>query len=231
LKKLVIICLLQVAAYSAWAQLGYNYNEYSVGLGAGTAKPYVDIPGNKGKLAFNANFTYHHTPFANFGIQWQMGNLAAGGSESDTTGLKFNNSFSAFILEGHIQAGELIDYNNNALLNAVKNFYVGSGVGFIFNNITSIERFHPTDPELSYPGDDKSRNLLVPIKIGYEFKVFNDFDEPQLRVDIAYQRNIVFGEGMSGYILNNSPNYYSYFSVGLKYGIGSITSYRKAIKY
>lgn len=226
-----IILMLQFLFIGAQAQIGFNYHEYSLGIGAGITKTYAGVSKVQTKGAFHVDFDYYHTPFVIFGVQGQMGTLAGGDRETDRLGRAFTNKYTSLILQGNLQAGEFIDYSNNVILNAVKNLYVGSGVGLLFNDITYIERIDPGNPETYYDGLDKSMNLLVPLKFGYEFKIFNAFDEPQLRVDLSYQTNIVFDQGLDGYNSpSHRPNVYNYISVGLKYGLGSITSARKPIK-
>ncbi|MGV8877676.1 MAG: hypothetical protein ACOH2A_01465 [Sphingobacteriaceae bacterium] len=230
-KTLVFILLLQFLFIGAKAQIGFNYHEYSLGVGAGITKTYAGVSKVQTKSAFHADFDYYYTPFVSFGVQGQMGTLAGGDRETDRLSRAFTNKYNSLILQGNLQAGEFIDYSNNMIFNALKNFYLGTGVGLIFNNITYIERVSAINPETYYDGPDKSTNLLVPLKFGYEFKVFNAFDEPQLRVDLSYQTNIVFDQGLDGYNSpSHKPNVYNYISVGLKYGFGSITSARKPIK-
>lgn len=231
-KSYLLILVLQFFVFTSWAQIGFNYQEYSLGIGAGITKAYGGVSKIHNKSAFHVDFDYYLTPFVVFGVEGQLGKLAGGDRETDKLGRAFANDFTSLILQGNIQAGELMDFANNPIMNAAKNFYVGSGVGLIFNDITYIERVNAKDPTIYYPGLDKSTNLLVPLKFGYEFKVFNEFNEPQLRVDLSYQTNIVFGQGMDGYDSpSHRPNVYTYVSVGLKYGFGSVTSYRKPIKF
>lgn len=220
----------------AWAQ-DYNYQEYSVGGGGSINRAYVDVAQQKSRRTFNLNVNYNYSPFVTVGADLQFGKLAGGDQVNNAHLREFINTYTAFVLQGDLQAGEIIDYDNSLFLDALKNFYAGTGIGAIRNKMTFIERIKPDGSGYVFPGKDKSINLLIPLRFGYEFKIYNDYGEPQFRLNFGYQMNVTFGEGLDGYndpptkFKNNALDMYSQISVGVKVGFGSLTSYRKPIRY
>jgi hypothetical protein len=87
-----------------------------------------------------------------------------------------------------------------------------------------------------FPGSNASINLTVPFRFGYEFKIYNDYEEPYMAIDLGYVHNMVFGEGLDGYddpsakFKNNATNQYRQIVVGVKFSFGNVTSYNKLIR-
>lgn len=236
LKKIILLLLFLFSGIIASAQ-DYNYQEYSIGAGGSITRAYVDVAQQKGRRAFNLNANYNYSPFVTVGGELQIGKLA-GGDQVDNAHLReFANSYTAFIIYADLQAGEIIDYDNSLFLDALKNFYAGTGIGAIRNKMILIERVKPDGSGYVFPGKDKSINLLVPFRFGYEFKIYNNYGEPQIRLNLGYQMNVTFGEGLDGYndppskFKNNALDMYSQMSVGIKFGFGNLTSYHKPIRY
>ena len=87
-----------------------------------------------------------------------------------------------------------------------------------------------------FPGSNSSVNFTIPLRFGYEFKLFNEYEEPYMTINIGYIHNLVFGEGLDGYddpsnaFKNNATNQYSQIVVGVKFNFGNVTSYTKIIR-
>jgi hypothetical protein len=160
----------------------------------------------------------------------QTGKLQGGDSTKDALGRQFSNSFAAFYFRAQLQMGEIIDYSASPAANAFKNFYISSGIGYIVNHL-QVHRESLTIPVVYTPGLDNSYEIAIPLRIGYEFKVFNDYGEPRFRIDIAYQKNFVLGDELDGLLANKNNDAYSQITIGLKYALGSFVSYRKQIEY
>jgi hypothetical protein len=206
-----------------------------VGVGYGVTSAMAGEKTVTASNALNVNFNYHFTPFASVTLEGQFGKLTGGDATRDAYAKQFINNYKAVMLHADLQAGELIDYSQSPALNALKNFYLGIGAGVLMNTIDSIQTVDP-DPtatrSLLYAIE--SANFVVPLRVGYEFKVFNRYNEPQFRVDIAYTFNTVFGQGLDGYInpySKASLKFYNYVSLGVKYSFGSTRSYRKDVGY
>ncbi|MDB5011520.1 MAG: hypothetical protein JWQ06_2309, partial [Mucilaginibacter sp.] len=100
------------------------------------------------------------------------------------------------------------------------------------NHLTKVNRNSILLPGFYTPGMNNSNEILIPARIGYEFKVFNEYNESNFKIDIGYQYNFILGDGLDGYTVGNKNDGYSQFTLGIKFAIGSaITSYRKQIFY
>jgi hypothetical protein len=225
----------------AKAQMGYNYKEFGIGLDISAARGYTNIARQDEHIVANINFIYNYSPYIPVTAELQFGTLSGGGltPNLDRYGRMFTNHFEAFVIHADFQLGEVIDYSQNDLLNIVKNFYFGSGGGIVFNsNTVQRKNVIPENGSLDYifPGKDASINLTVPLRFGYEFKIYNEYSEPYMAIDIGYVHNLVFGEGLDGYddpsakFKNNATNQYRQIVIGVKFNFGNITSYNKLIR-
>lgn len=233
------------------AQEGYNYKEFAIGLDVSYERGYTNVQRQDNHISENINFTYNYSPYIPITAELQFGTLSGGGitPDKDKYGRQYTNSYEAFLVHGDLQLGEVIDYSENDILNIIKNFYFGSGVGFVFNNNT-VQRTnlyygetvggitYPNNGSQNYvfPGSNSSINLAVPLRFGYEFKLYNDFQEPFMAIDLGYVHNLVFGEGLDGYddpsnkFKNNAANQYRQIVIGVKFNFGNITSFNKLIR-
>lgn len=220
LKTLFLICLVFLGT-TAKAQLGYEYSQYDVGISGSINSALVDIP-NTGKNAMgHISFNYNVSPFINYVFEFQTGHLRGW---DKTNQLAFINNPTVVLLRGQVQAGEIIDYSQSRISNALKNVYLSAGVGYIVNNITEVFRG-------SNPGLNNSSHVMIPARIGYEFKVFNKYNQPSFKIDIGYQYNYVFGDNVDGIEAGANNDAYSQLNIGVKFAIGGINSYKKQIHY
>jgi hypothetical protein len=224
----ILICLLSLTSK---AQLGYNYAQYDFGVAASINTVYGDAETIKQTPALHLNFNYNQTAFINHIVELQIGKLAGGDSVNTLSGRQFNNHFTAVVFRSQLQAGEFIDYSQSALANAFKNLYISTGIGAIFNNLVDVNRYSIKVPGFYTAGVNQSTNLFLPLRIGYEFKVFNQYDEPTLKIDFAYQYNYVFGDDIDGYRVGNQGDKFLQWSLGFKFAIGGVTSNNKQISY
>ncbi|MBV8389758.1 MAG: hypothetical protein JO080_08165, partial [Mucilaginibacter sp.] len=174
---------------------------------------------------------YNQSPFINYIFEAQFGKLAGGDAIKDPLGRQFAADYQYYALRLQLQAGELIDYSQSELANALKNLYVGSGLSIIYDNITSINRYSVQYPGYYTPGLDKASQLFLPVRIGYEFKIFNKYQRPDIKIDLGYQYNYVFGDELDGFKAGQLNDAYSQFTIGVKFSIGEVTSYRKQIHF
>jgi hypothetical protein len=247
LKKLILFFVFAFVATVVKAQMGYNYKEFAIGIDVSYMRGYTNVQRQDNNIGANINFIYNYSPYIPITAELQFGNLSGGGitPDKDKYGRMYTNHFEAFVLHGDFQLGEVIDYSESTFLNAVKNFYFGSGVGFVFNNNT-VQRTNLYDGtnglpnygtrDYIFPGSNSSINITVPLRFGYEFKLYNDFEEPYMAIDLGYVHNMVFGEGLDGYddpsnkFKNNATNQYRQFVIGVKFSFGNVTSYNKLIR-
>ncbi|HVV54371.1 MAG TPA: hypothetical protein VHC47_03550 [Mucilaginibacter sp.] len=252
MKKLLSLFVFAIAAVAASAQEGYNYKEFAIGLDVSYDRGYTNIQRQDDKIGESINFIYNYSPYIPVTAELQFGNLGGGGliPSRDKYGRQYVNHFEGLIIHGDFMMGEVIDYSESGVLNILKNFYFGSGGGIIFNNNT-VQRTNiyygeklsngETAPNYGpstyvFPGQNSSVNFTIPLRFGYEFKIYNGYEEPYIAIDIGYIHNLVFGEGLDGYddpsnvFKNNATNQYRQIVVGVKFSFGNITSYNKLIR-
>jgi hypothetical protein len=231
LKKPILTILICVCTLLAKAQLGYNYAQYDFGLSGIYQKAYTDAATQKYTGGLGIHFTYNQTPYVNFMAEFQLGRISGGDSVTTLSGRQFRNNYKALTFRGQLQAGEFYDYSNSKLGNAFKNFYISSGIGLIYNHMDIINRNSLYIPDYTATGLDDSQEIFIPAKIGYEFKVFNVYNEPTFKVDIGYQHNFVLGDQLDGIKSGKYLDSFGQWVIGFKFAIGGVTSYRKEIHY
>jgi hypothetical protein len=231
LKKFIFTLLIGVSFAAAYAQVGYNYAQYDFGLSGAVNTTYTDFAKSGSGYAAQIHFTYNYSPFINYIAEIQVGGL----NGSDLTGvipgsdLSFTNDYSMVTFRAQLQMGEIMDYSRSQFSNFFKNIYISTGVGVIYTDVKNYDT-----GQLS--AESKSSNVFIPLKAGYEFKLFNSYNEPWAKIDFGYQFNYVLGDNLDG--VNPTNNQYSkkndsmsQIVVGLKFAIGGYTSYRKSINY
>lgn len=241
MKKLILLFAFVFSAFVVKAQVGYNYKEFSIGLDVSYERGYTNLNRQDQHFGESINFTYNYSPYIPITAELQFGTLSGGGltQNLDKYGRMYTNHFEGLILHGDFQLGEVVDYTESYFMSAIKGFYIGSGGGIIFNSNT-VQR---TNVILSngpstyvFPGSNSSINLTIPLRIGYEFKLFNEYEEPWMAINIGYVHNLVFGEGLDGYddpsskFKNNATNQYRQIVVGVRFNFGNVTSYNKVIR-
>ncbi len=239
MKKISLFVAFVVISLSVSAQIGYNYDQYSLGVGISSAKIHGDLNKAYSQAAYNVNLNYHYTPFVTFSAEAQFGRLDSGNADSTKTyyGEQSSNKFTTLMFHADVQLGEFINYEDDytaipilsKILNGAKNIYIGTGVGVIFNNMTYINRQDYLDPNVTLGGLDKSNELIIPVRIGYEYKIYNGYDEPQIRINLGYQANFSTGDNMDGFKSGKYGDWFSQITFGVKIGLGGVTSYRKPI--
>jgi hypothetical protein len=230
-KSSLLVLFVCLIAGTAKAQLGYNYAQYDIGLGASINKVYGDAQTTVNSPAAHFTFGYNVGPFINYIVEAQYGVLKGGDALTTSTGRQFDNKFTAVIFRGQLQAGEIMDYSQSKLANGLKNLYVSTGIGFVVNHLENTSRYSPTDATFYTGGKDNSNQLLIPARIGYEFKLYNKYDIPTFKIDIGYQYNFILGDDLDGFEIGNQKDQYSQINIGIKFGFGGINSYKKQISY
>lgn len=240
MRKLILFITLLIAAATANAQDSYNYSHWGLGVFGGINHPFVDLrQANQGK-SFGAAVYYNLTPYVPLGLEVQTGDLSGGSIVTDPSKRQFDNQYKAIFVHGDYSLGEILDYEGDFFGGIVKDFYMGTGFGVIANNMKFIQRYNLVTyqyPLLTYryPGKDKSLSFAVPIRFGYEFKIYNTYGEPFIGLNIQYVHTITFNEELDGYtdppnvFKNNSPDQYGLLQVGLKVNFGDSVPYTKRI--
>lgn len=232
-KKLFLFFFLSGWVFAAKSQT-YNYNLFGIGANVSSVYPYADLSIAKTTNAFNITGYYNYSPYIPIGLEYQMGTLAGGGRTADLHGREYTNRYKAVILHADLYLGQILEYDFSTFQHILKDFYIGSGVGLISNNLTDIVRVQPATGYV-FPGTDKSLNIIAPLRVGYEFRINNTFGEQFMGVNIGYITNVTWGEGLDGYgdsakdFKNNAPDLYRQIVVGIKFNFGPMRSFYKTI--
>ena len=241
LRKLILFFILVFAETVVYAQDSYNYAQWGLGVFAGINQPYVDVKKvNQGK-SFDVVGYYNYTPYMPIGLEIQSGELSGGSIVTDPSKRQFDNQYLAVFAHVDYSIGEMVDYEDNAFLSAVKDFYAGTGMGVIMNKMKFIQRYNLDASTLypvgtyRFPGKDNSISFAVPIRFGYEFKIYNSYGEPFIGLNIQYVHTVTFNEELDGYtdppgvFKNNSPDQYRQIQFGVKVNFGPTSVYDKRI--
>ncbi|MFD0752095.1 hypothetical protein ACFQZS_18210 [Mucilaginibacter calamicampi] len=225
MKKLLLLFFVLVLANPVKSQ-SYNYNTYGLGVYYNALYPYADLASAKNSSGVSVVGYYNLSLFLPLGLEFQTGELAGGGVLTDLHGREYKNKYTAIIARGDVFLGQIMgDYGYRGPIRYLKDFYAGTGVGLISNNMAFIQRVSPGSNYV-FPGKDKSMNLMVPIRVGYELKINNSYGEPFIGVNLGYVMNITWGEGLDGYddsakdFKNNVPDLYRQIVLGIKVNFG-----------
>lgn len=241
LKKDFLLFAVIFTAITVKAQSGYNYKEFGVGADISYIRGYTNVQHQNYNPAISINAIYNYNPYLPIALEFQTGTLSGGGLTVaiDKFGRKYINNYLALILHADVQLGAGIDYEGNNFLKVIKNFYAGTGVGLISNS-NKVQRTNIIAAnggfDYVFPGKDNSINLMIPLRFGYEFKIFDSYNEPKMAIDIGYIHNLAFGEGLDGYndpsskFKNNATDQYSQIVLGFKYYFGTVVAYNKLIR-
>jgi len=230
--RIVLLTLLAcLSATASKAQAGYDFTQYNLGASVGFNSFFGDVQSSTGTKAVSFQFAYNQTPFVNYIAEFQAGRMAGGDSTRDLYGRQFTADYTYYAFRIQVQAGEVIDYSQSKFLNIVKNAYVGGGIGVIYSTIKNINRYSIQLPGYYTPGEMKGNQLFFPARIGYEFKIYNQYQRPDINIDIGYQYNFIFGDNIDGFKAGKHNDSYAQFTVGVKFAIGGVASYRKQVTY
>lgn len=235
MKKLLLVFLLIITTKVVKSQI-YNFARLGAGASVSSTYPYADLA--RGNFGYAASVTgyFNISPYLPLGLELQSGQVSGGSNDLDINTRKYKNRYFAAVVHGDVFVGQIFDYAYSDIMHFLKDFYVGTGVGLIRNNIVDVQRVKlNSNPPYTFPGVDHSMNLLVPLRIGYEFKLYNSFGDQNCGINIGYTHNITWGEGLDGYndpptrFKNNLPDQYGQIVLGVKFNFGPITSFRKLI--
>lgn len=213
-----------ISAFCLFCLLSYGqrfepYHSFEIGAGI-TLNATVGDAETIGRTASpHININYNPNLYTVITAEYQVGKLKGGDSVLTLSGRQFSSNFNAFFVKGQLQAGHLFGQSDVVLTQLASDFYIGSGIGIIFNNIKEVNRTSRYFQDYYTGGPDKSQNLLIPLRVGYDFKVLNYYKEVLFRIDAAYQHNLMLGDGMDGFDAGSSKDILPQFSLSLKVGL------------
>jgi hypothetical protein len=229
LKKIYILILCVSISLQAFSQA--NFYKISLGAGAGITRVFGDVNKSVNSVAVYGTADYYLIPFVSIGLEGQVGHLV-GGDKNSQSHRYFNNHYATGSLNAKVHLGAFVDkgFRNTPLQEVIDGIYVGSGIGIIRNRVS--DTYHVLRADGSRQpydqGRDQSSDAFVPVNIGFDYslKDFRGYD--RFLVNLNFQGNLSFGEGMDGYddspILthNQSPDIYIFPSIGIKYNFGLV---------
>jgi hypothetical protein len=240
LKRFFLLSILIFSAIIAKAQGDFNYMPSGLGFDVSTIRGYTNVAKQNNTLSFSGFYSYYPSPYFPITFELQRGRLWGGSRVTDEYKREYVNNYTAILLHSDIQLGELVDYEDNDFMNILKNLYFGFGGGFVNSNVQN-QRYNLVADGYAigtyrFPGKDKSFNPDVNFRLGYEFKFYNQWDEPHFRLHVEYTHHFVFGEGLDGYddpathFKNDHVDQYRQITIGLIYNFGTIRAYTKHIR-
>ena len=231
-KPLIITLIVCFTSLVARAQLGFDYSSWEGGAGVGLTTVSGNAETTTMTPMVNINLTFNSTPYVNFVFEAQLGRIAGGDSLNTASGRQFSGDLSSFVFRGQLRLGEIMDYSKSPFKNALKNLYISAGAGYAVSHITNINRYSIKNPGEYTPGILNSQTPFIPLRIGYEFKVFNKYRQPSFKIDLAYAYNYMFSDNLDGFVVGNHHDAYSQICIGFKFAFGGdIISYRKEVPY
>jgi hypothetical protein len=229
LKKIYISILCIALSLPAFSQ--ENFYKVSLGAGAGITRVFGDLNKSLNSMAIYGTADYYLIPFVSVGLEGQVGHLK-GGDKDDQYHRYFNNNYIAGSVNAKAHLGAFLDrgFRTTPVEEVINGIYVGTGVGIIRNRVS--ETYHVLNGNGQRPtydqGRDRSIDAFLPVNVGidYSLKDFRGYD--RFLINLNFQGNLSFGEGMDGY--DDSPVYthnqyadiYIYPSVGIKYNFGLV---------
>lgn len=232
--KFIKVLLMIIVAGSAgickaqYAHTTTNENRMSLTLGAGITTLYGDLETKRPRAAFRGNLDYNITPFISAGIEGQFGRLSEGDEDIHgvSEGLYMESNYSTVQANARLSAGQFMGEQEKTFNQLLGGIYIGSGVGFISNNVgTIIDTYGITKGPIKGTITIKTTELIVPVNIGINYNLpING-----LALNLNYQYNMTMGENLDGYnftVNNNKKNdVYSFLSFAIRYYFGGSRSY------
>ncbi|HIX53406.1 MAG TPA: outer membrane beta-barrel protein [Candidatus Sphingobacterium stercoripullorum] len=218
----MFVCVSQLSM----AQFNRHLN---IGAGGGVNHSYTDFKTNQSNFSGHLDVDYLITPFISVGVHGQKGKLE-GDSKGWDTQVGFQNDYTAFNANAKLRLGQFLalssDYNNEILMDdffnhLLSNIYIGSGVGFIKNNIDLDHNALPQDlQDPAILGDKKSTEFIIPINFGIDIPLGGQPGKAQWAVNLNYQHNISSSDNIDG-LINRKNDHFSYLSLGVRVGLFS----------
>ncbi|SDG07479.1 hypothetical protein SAMN05421827_103143 [Pedobacter terrae] len=217
-----------------------SYFNMSYGFGGGINNSYTDVyQGSIGYTTYGV-FDFHITPFVTLGLEGQYGLIQGGDIETDPNNRQFVNKYTALSANVKLMLGEVVDYYQSEFLYKIRGLYAGLGIGIINNNITDIVRIKPawaaSNPGYGpFPGENKTLNMMVPLNLGFNYYINDGYGYMRYVINFNAQSTVTLGEGLDGYndvrtqFKNFSPDIYSSFTLGFRYMLGNIKTYRRTL--
>ena len=209
-------------------------NNYSLGFGAGIATMYGDLNTTVPKLGWRIGLGRHITNSFMIGIEFYSGYLASSEAANDwTTGIKSMSRFYSIDFNAKVNMSVFFNNSESTLSRFLGRFYIGSGIGYINNSISSItdtlKTTKPNDTSLKKAIKRHDEQPYIPLNIGVRFPLKNFLGTKNTLIMLNYNMCYTFSDYIDGYNLsligkNNTSNrfndVYSVLTVGFSFSLG-----------
>ena len=179
----------------------------SLGVGVGFSNMYGDFPTSDFLPAARVGIGARLTKALVVGVETYFGQLGSHQSANSwTSGFTETSNFGSVDLNAKISVGNYLNYPNSAFLRFLSGFYVGTGYGIVYSNISKFSgKFSSKYPDLNTQlrnGDLTKNNVItpyVPLNVGFRvhLKNFLGIDNTQLMLN--YQINYTFSDFVDGF--------------------------------
>ena len=228
MKKYLLFFVALFATITLKAQTGFDNDEWGVGADGGYIKGATNLRKQIGHPSLAVSVMYNaYLPIV---AEFQVGRLSGGGETpaTDLSGRYYRNNFYAFYLHSDFQLSTIINYPNSDLLNDIKGLYIGGGFGAVFDhNKDQRHNQYPQNDVIGgtrgFNGQDNAVSPTVLLRLGYEFKVWDSYNQPTMAFDIGFTNYWAYKEGLDGYNDPNPPfhnshtSQYGQITIGIKY--------------
>ena len=215
MKTLSLILLMSLPCF-AYSQAIRPFKLIDIGTGVSFNRVAGDAETYTNTTSYNLSVNYNPDPYLNFITEFSLGELAGGDEKNTLSGRQFQNAFKSIAFRGQIQLGYLTTGRQNETLRAMRDLYVGAGVGLIANDIKSINRQSILVPEYVTTGANNSTEVFFPLRVGYELKIKNSFKDTFCKLDFGYQYNLGLGDNIDGFQAGKLKDNFAQLFVGLK---------------
>jgi hypothetical protein len=245
-----------------------NFRRWSVGLHPGVTIDNMDfrydkpngynfegsknIETNK-QFILGLNADYYVTPYISVGLDFNKVSLKNGPGDYHRM---YRSNFYSVELKGAVVIGQFFRYDVDNWLLLFKNFYLGTGVGYLWgsNNVKdfdkSLDPYQLPTATLAYQGNplghrqhplDDGKNIFngvtMPLEIGYNVNFFDDYDEIRHVLSLSYRTNFTTTDDINGYADRQNAGFknlyrdtYSSVNLTYKYHFGAFGTYYKPIR-
>ncbi|TAE37637.1 MAG: hypothetical protein EAY66_05460 [Sphingobacteriales bacterium] len=245
-----------------------NFRRWSVGLHPGITidnmdfrydrpngynnEGFKDIETNKQGI-FGLTADYYVTPYVSVGLDFNRVYLKNG---LDDYHRMYRSNFHSIEFKSSVVMGQFFKYDVDNWLLLFKNFYLGTGVGFLWgsNNVKDynilLDPYRTNTGNMlaqgNPPGHRQHKNddgkkifngVTVPLEIGYNVNFFDDYDEIRHVLSISYRTNFTTTDNINGYADRTSVGFknlyrdtYSSVNLTYKYHFGAFGTYYKPIR-
>ncbi|MCL4641061.1 MULTISPECIES: hypothetical protein [Olivibacter] len=218
---LLLFLLLILSRREGYAQFSRGV---AVELGSGVTQLHGEMKEKPFKVGYHIGFDYMMSPYLSAGVQGMVGRLAA----NDRTGRQSTNNylganFNVKARMGLLSAGSTDNFELNYIREhawraILRNVYIGTGLGFIHNDVDANRGGESAETNLHLTGQDNSSGMFVPINVGVDVPFGYTLSGPIWSVNLNAQLGLYFGDEMDGYAnaFSKHNDRMFYFSIAVK---------------